>query len=263
KIVDAAFGSILDSIYARGLENRFNIVVTAYHGFVTHSGKEGLTDFLIRKGFKKDKDSDDIIVAGGAVYVKDRNRETVRNVVAALQKESWAGAVYTKAKKQGSLKGEIKGTLSFNAVHWNHSYRAADVLVSVAWDDRKNEQGFAGTDFATGVAGHGGSSPYEIHIALMAYGPSFKNAAVTNLPTSNIDIVPTVLAINGLKAPETMQGRIINEILRNQNSRPEKPKKKTISVSTGLKPGKYTVTMECTTLGDYRYIDAVGVRRTY
>lgn len=263
KIVDAAFGSILDSIYARGLENRFNIVVTADHGFVTHSGKEGLTDFLIRKGFKKDKDSDDIIVAGGAVYVKDRNRETVRNVVAALQKESWAGAVYTKAKKQGSLKGEIKGTLSFNAVHWNHSYRAADVLVSVAWDDRKNEQGFAGTDFATGVAGHGGSSPYEIHIALMAYGPSFKSSVVTHLPTSNIDIVPTILAYYGLKAPETMQGRIINEILKDRNSHPEKSKKKSISVSTGLHPGKYTITMEYTKLGTYRYVDAVGVRRTY
>lgn len=93
--------------------------------------------------------------------------------------------MYRKAQKPGSLKGEVKGTLSFNAAHWNHPQRAADVLVSVAWDDRKNEEGFAGTDFATGVAGHGGSSPYEIHITLMAYGPSFKNAAVTSLPTSN------------------------------------------------------------------------------
>lgn len=91
KIVDAAFGSILDSIYAKGLENRFNIIVTADHGFVTHTGKEGLSGFLIRKGFKKDKDSNDIIVADGAIYVKDHNPDVVKNLVTALQKESWVG----------------------------------------------------------------------------------------------------------------------------------------------------------------------------
>lgn len=260
QIVDAAFGRILDSIRAKGLENVFNVIVTADHGFVTHIGKQGLSGFLVEKQLKKDKDSDDVILAGGAIYVKDHNREKIKKIVEVLQQEEWVGAIFTKAAKPGAVKGQVKGTLSFDAIRWNHSQRAADILVTVNWNDNPNSLGFAGTDFATGVAGHGGSSPYEIHIPLIAYGPSFKASFESDLPTSNIDIVPTVLFLNKMVVPQQMQGRIMYELLRDNRIPAAVPRKQVIEVKTNSKQ-RYRLKLEQTVLGKYRYIDYLGVTR--
>ena len=91
--------------------------------------------------------------------------------------------------------------------------RAADILVDENWDDRKNDKGYAGTSFSRGVAGHGGLSPYEVHIALLAAGPSFKKNFSSELPTSNVDIAPTILAIHNLTIPTSMDGRVLYELL--------------------------------------------------
>ncbi|HRO47729.1 alkaline phosphatase family protein [Agriterribacter sp.] len=261
KAVDAQFGRILDTIRARGLEPVFNIIITADHGFVTHTGKQGFSGFLIQKGLKESKDSDDIILADGALYVKDHNPVLIKKTVEALQEQEWVGAIFTKAAKPGSMKGIIKGTLSFESIHWNHPHRAADILVTENWNNNKNSLGYAGTDFAGGVAGHGGSSFWEIHIPLIAYGPSFKSALESNLPTSNIDIVPTILHIHHIAAPAQMQGRIMYELLQHNTIKPMTPKKETILAETKLKQGKYQLMLERTVLGKYRYINYVSVTR--
>lgn len=263
KAVDAQFGRILDTIRARGLEPVFNIIVTADHGFVTHTGKQGLTDFLVQQGLKKSKDSDDIILAEGALYVKAHNPVLIRKIVEALQEQDWVGAIFTKASRPGSLKGAIKGTLSFESIHWGHPQRAADILVAENWNNDKNSLGYAGTDFAGGVAGHGGSSPYEIHIPLITCGPSFKPAFESSLPTSNVDIVPTVLHIHHIAAPAQMQGRVMYELLRVNDVQSMTPQKETIFAEAKLKGGKkYKVTLERTVLGKYSYINYVGTTRT-
>ncbi|HRP58644.1 alkaline phosphatase family protein, partial [Agriterribacter sp.] len=263
KAVDAQFGRILDTIRAKGLESVFNIIVTADHGFVTHKGKQGFAEFLIQKGLKKSKASDDIILAGGALYVKGHNSVLIRKIVEALQEQEWVGAIFTKAAKPGSMKGAVRGTLAFESIHWDHPQRTADILVAENWNNDKNSLGYAGTDFSGGVAGHGGSSPYEIHIPLMAYGPSFKPAFESDLPTSNIDIVPTVLHIHHITAPAQMQGRVMYELLRNNNTKPLTPKKGTIFAETELKQGgKYKLTLERTILGKYSYINYVSATRT-
>ena len=263
KSVDTQFGRILDSIKGKKLESTFNIIVTADHGFVTHTGKEGLSHFLIQKKLKGSENSDDIIVAGGALYVKNHNHALIQQIVEALQEQKWAGAIFTKAEKPGSMKGSIKGTLSFESIHWNHPQRSADILVAENWNHNKNSLGYAGTDFSGGVAGHGGSSPYEVHIPLMACGPSFKASFESNLPTSNIDIVPTVLHVHHIPAPAQMQGRVIYELLSAKNTpKPEDPKKETITAEGKYKWGKYKLILNTTLLGKYRYINYAEVVRT-
>ncbi len=96
KSVDTQFGRILDSIKGKKLESTFNIIVTADHGFVTRIGKEGLLDFLIQKKLKRSKDSDDIVVAGGALYVKNHDHVFIQQVVEALQEQEWIGAIFKK-----------------------------------------------------------------------------------------------------------------------------------------------------------------------
>ncbi|MCO5237123.1 MAG: alkaline phosphatase family protein [Chitinophagaceae bacterium] len=263
QIVDREFGRLLDSLKIKGLEDRFNIIVTADHGFVTHTGKQGLSGFLIEKGWKESNSSDDVILAGGAIYVKDHERDRIKKIVASLQKEEWIGAIFTRAAKPGSMKGWVKGTLSFESVHWDHPGRAADILVAVNWNDQVNSMGFAGTDFAGGVAGHGGISRYETHIALMASGPSFRSAYENHLPTSNIDIVPTVLYFQGIGIPVEMEGRILYEMLKEDRDSQSQlqPQKQTLVSEAKYKWGTYKVILERTRLGKYSYInDAKAVR---
>ncbi len=71
------------------------------------------------------------------------------------------------------MSGIVPGTLSFNVARWNHQ-RSGEVLVSANWTRGRNKAGFAGTTTQGGVAGHGTSSPYDIHNTLIAAGPDFR-----------------------------------------------------------------------------------------
>ncbi|MCF0054070.1 alkaline phosphatase family protein [Dyadobacter sp. LJ53] len=252
KFVDAQFGRILEAIESRGLREQYNIIISTDHGFVTHNGNQELSDFLIKEGLKKDKESEDVILAEGSIYVKDHDQEMIEKIVTALHKQAWVGAVFTKARSKGSLKGWVEGTFSFDAAHLNHK-RAGDILVAPNWNDDKNTKGFAGTDFSTGVAGHGGSSPYEIHIELMAAGPDFKKLTDTDLPTSNVDIAPTILGIYGLPVPPQMDGRIIHEILKKPGDSVGKVVQETLVSEVTYPWGIYKLTLYMSVLGKYRY----------
>jgi len=262
KSVDEQFGRIIADLESKHLTQNFNIIISADHGFVTHKGKDGLTEFLIKEGLKKDKESEDVVVAEGAIYVQNHDMETIKKIVTRLQSQEWIGGIFTKAKKPGDMKGIIDGTVSFDAIHWNHPERAGDILVDYNWSDEKNNLGYAGTSYNRGVAGHGGFSPYEVHIALLAAGPSFKRSFESELPTSNVDIAPTILHIHHLAIPATMDGRVMNELLSEKNNLPETvPTKQTISSTAKYEGGTYTLDVQRTLFGKKAYVDYAKVTR--
>ena len=160
-----------------------------------------------------------------------------------------------------SMKGWVPGTLSFDAIHWNHPERAADILVDENWNDEKNATGYAGTSYARGVAGHGGFSPYEVHIALLASGPSFKKSFEGNLPTSNVDIAPTVLAIYRIPVPTTMKGRVFTELFANGKSQQAAVKQEKIETSTVVEGITYKLSLDISAVGKYRYINYAKTER--
>jgi hypothetical protein len=263
--VDEQFGRIINALKEKNLSPYFNIIISTDHGFVTNVGKESLTDFLIKQGLKKDKESEDVIVAEGAIYVKDHDEKAIKNIVHTLQSQEWVGAIFTKAKKPGDLKGSVEGTLSFESIHWNHPERAADILVDENWDDRKNAHGYAGTSYSRGVAGHGGISPYEVHIPLLAAGPSFKKSFESDLPTSNVDIAPTVLYMHNIAIPASMDGRVVNELLMKKNIAARKMDVKIERIQTSAKynGGTYRLNLQRTRLGNYQYVDFAKVTREF
>ena len=258
--VDEQFGRIVAALESKGLTSNFNIIVSTDHGFATHVGKDDVTSFLIKEGLKKDKDSEEVVVSEGAIYVKDHNEELIKKIVARLQPQEWVGAIFTRAAKPGDLKGHIEGTLSFDAIHWNHA-RSGDILVDYNWDDRKNAAGYAGTTYSRGVAGHGTSSPYEIHIALLAAGPSFKKSYADMLPTSNVDIAPTVLRIHHIPVSGTMDGRVVSEMLAGSTDNPGTVRKETVMTTAHYDGGSYTLSIERTVLGNHKYVDFTKVVR--
>jgi arylsulfatase A-like enzyme len=173
----------------------------------------------------------------------------------------YIGAIFTRSVKAGDTKGFVEGTLSFETIHWNHT-RAADILVDVNWDDRKNSAGYAGATFSPGVAGHGSISPWDIHIPLIVSGPAFKNAFESELPTSNVDLAPTVLYTLNIPVPATMDGRVMNELLRKPAPGAiTKAKKETIETTANYPGGTYKLTMERTVLGKYQYVDGAKTVR--
>ncbi|HTL10656.1 MAG TPA: alkaline phosphatase family protein, partial [Chitinophagaceae bacterium] len=256
KAADEQFGRIIDDLQKKGLTNSFNIIITADHGFVSHKGTNGVADFLIQQGLKKNKESEDVVIAEGAIYVKDHNEAVITSIVTALQAQPWVGSIFTKAATPGGNTGWVNGTVSFDAIHWNHPQRAADILVSYNWDDDKNAAGYAGYSYSRGVAGHGNFSPYEVHIALLAAGPSFRKNFSSELPTSNVDIVPTILHIHHLAVPTNMDGRVMVELLRETGSKQnDRPIKEIIKTSAKIKGGLYEMEVYRTKLGKYIYID--------
>jgi hypothetical protein len=261
--VDEQFGRIVKEMEIRGLTPFFNIMISTDHGFVTHIGKEGLSDFLIKQGFKKDKQSDDVVLAGGAIYVKDHDKEVIQKIIRSLQGQEWTGAIFTKGNKPGDMKGSVEGTLSFASIHWDHPDRAADILVDVNWNDTKNSAGYEGASYSGGVAGHGSLSPYEVHIPLIVSGPGFKKGIELDAPTSNVDIVPTLLYLHHIPVPASMDGRVISELLVSPGkNKIEKVKKETITTIAKTEWGTYELQLERSVIGKYIYVDYSKVKRT-
>ena len=263
KIADEQFGRIIAALESIHLTNKFNIIITADHGFVTHIGKNSVAEFLISEKLKKDPTSEDVVVTEGAIYVENHDANKIKAIVASLQAQQWIGSVFTKAAKAGDTKGWVDGTVSFDAIHWNHPERAADILVDYNWNDDKNSAGYPGASFSRGVAGHGSFSPYEVHIALLAAGPSFKKGLSSELPTSNVDIVPTILHIHHLAIPASMEGRVLQELLAEKTTQSAiKAKRETITTSAKFDAGVYQLSVHRTILGPYKYVDFTKVVRT-
>jgi arylsulfatase A-like enzyme len=212
--VDAEIGRIEDALRAKGVLERTNILVTSDHGFSTHTGELRLASLVAPFAKPLPDGSPDIVVAEGSVNFRGAGDETrVRMVVEALQKRPEVGAVFTRPRSTGDTQGVVPGTLSFNVARWNHS-RAGDILISGNWSDQKNAAGYAGYTTQGGVAGHGTSSPYDVHNTLIAAGPAFRERVKSDVPTSNVDLAPTLLKILGLPIPSSMTGRSIDEALR-------------------------------------------------
>lgn len=211
--VDAEFGRILDTLEEKGLRNQVNILVASDHGFSTQTGEMDLAGLLQKHGLKAGPDSDEVIVVEGSLYVKDHDKTRIEAIVRVLQTTPWVGAIFTRASEPGSPVGSVAGTLSLAAALGDHP-RAGDILVSANWSHEANAHGFRGTTALTGVAGHGTSSPHDIHAVLIASGPDFKIRARSSVPTGNIDLAPTLCRLLGVPPAETMRGRALTELLR-------------------------------------------------
>jgi arylsulfatase A-like enzyme len=244
--------------------DQFNIIITADHGFISEAGSQDLSTFLVQHGLKKEKLSEDVVLAGSAIYVKDRDPVLIKKIVSALQEQPWVGALFTRAAKPGDTRGWVEGTLSFETIHWDHASRSGDIIVDYNWDDGRNAFAYKGRALSPGVAGHGGSSPYEIHIPLIASGPSFKKRYKSAIPTSNIDIVPTVLYLHHLSIPSQMEGRVMMELLSGKTEKQHQKVRKEI-VESKIKGswGRYRVVLERSVVGDHDYVDYTRVERRF
>jgi arylsulfatase A-like enzyme len=93
----------------------------------------------------------------------------------------------------------------------------------------------------------------------MAAGPDFREHAVSDAPTSNVDLAPTLLRLLGLKVPATMAGRVIEEGLRNGRSAPVRVEH--IAETVRTPDGSYELTAHVSVAAGHRYLDYTEVKR--
>jgi len=158
-----------------------------------------------------------VVVAANAgsdyLFVPDGNIDTVKAAVVSLQSRPQFGAIFVSDKY-----GEVAGTLPTSLIKTETSGkgRAPDIIVSFSYDENVAVAGKSGISYASSInrrGDHGSFSPTDTHISLMASGPHFKSGLHDMLPTSNVDIAPTVARILQFSMPDA-QGRVLQEALR-------------------------------------------------
>jgi arylsulfatase A-like enzyme len=261
--VDGQIKRVEDGLKAAGLFESYDIWVTSDHGFSTHTGAVDLDRLLKPLGGALPGGQPRIVANGAAIYVRDRDEAAVAAIVKGLQATPGVGAIFTQAAKPGALEGRVPGTLSFDAVRWAHE-RSAQILFSPDWTDAPNVHGMRGTAAAEGTAGHGSSSPWDVHNTLIAAGPDLKSGVSMDVPSANVDFAPTFLQLLGIALPASMRGRPLEEAFIKaapSSAAPVQTSERTVDTPDG----GYTLTAMFSTVTvkgrEYRYFDGTRVVR--
>ena len=211
---DTQLGRILTELGRRGVEP--DVLVVSDHGYSTVARRIQIEDVVREAGFPPGRAPGGVTVAanGGAVlfYVRDSALDVLDRLTRWLVAQPWAGALVA-----GRAEGAVLGLLSGHLLGVGGP-RAADIVLSFRWDSAATVRGFAGSaDSAEGAPGlgtHGSGSPHELRCTLIAYGASVRQGVVSELPSGNVDVAPTVLRLLGVTPDVELDGRPLVEALR-------------------------------------------------
>ena len=186
------------------------------HGFSTVDKPVDVTGALVAAGFHATREfhaspaSGDVLVMGlgGSVflYVTGHDQATIARLATFLQGEPFTGVVFTS--------GVLPGTFGLDAVRLECP-AAPDLIVAMRWNDEKNANGLPGLIYSegrkAGQGNHATLSRYELHNTLIAAGPDFRSGFRDEMPSSNIDLAPTIAHLLKLPNAPTMDGRVLTE----------------------------------------------------
>jgi hypothetical protein len=208
--VDAVFRSLLAA--CESLYEAVNVLVTADHGYISVSGHIDLTAELIDAGYKRSRDSTELVVCvdGGAVSLYADAGVDQERLARWLLARPWASVLF-------SPHGRVAGTVPLEDTGGGGA-EAPQLTLCLGWDDARNGfgvlgSGWGGGAIAVGAGDHGGLSPWEMQNTLIAAGPAFRKGLETDVPCGIVDIAPTALHCLGLPAPPAWQGRVLTEAL--------------------------------------------------
>ena len=260
--VDGSIKRLEDGLRAAGVLDHYNIWITSDHGFSTYTGAPAVAPVLGPFARTLADGSPHLVPGGGAIYLRDPGDDDAPAIVAALQRTRGVGAIFTRAATAGSLDGRVAGTLSFDAARWAHD-RAAQILFSPDWTDDTNTHGIRGTSSSSGTAGHGSTSPWDVHNTLIAAGPDLKRGVTSSAPSANVDFAPTFLKLLGLAVPPSMQGRALEEAFTSGGEASD-VRRITHTARNGNGTYSVTATFSVVTSGgrEYRYFDQAKAVRS-
>jgi arylsulfatase A-like enzyme len=133
-------------------------------------------------------------------------------------------------------------------------------MVSLRWNKNPNKFGVAGqiiTDSSrsAGQGSHVTLSEFDVHNTLIVAGPDFQEHTTTSLPSSNVDIAPTVLHLLGLEPPQKFDGRVLVEGMEEKADRRE-ALSKTMQANRKFPNGEWRQDLSVSLVGETVYIDS-------
>jgi len=283
KSADENLAAVLSALDQRDARGRTDVFIVSDHGFSTIKRSVDLRRILNDAGFTakieelriakdgnqsaggiRDKTEfndqpkpGDIMLAanGGSVlfYVVGHDKKLIRRLVEFLQQSDCAGVIFTKEPMEGTF-GLTQALIQRGD--------APDVVMAFRWTDLQNQFGVMGeidADWqrAAGKGTHATLSRFDMHNTLIAAGPDFKRGQTDDLPTGNVDLVPTILQILGIKVPHQMDGRILSEAVAAPTSLlpAPKPEAKSIEARKDFPSGTWRQTLKISRVGSTIYLD--------
>ena len=260
KSADKNLASVLSALDQRHARETTDVFVVSDHGFSTieraidFPAELGKAGFDATTAFKETPKRGQVMVVGNGgtilFYVIDHDRDVAARLVEWLQRSDFAGVIFAREK--------FEGTFSLETVRVNTA-DAPDVMVALRWNSKPNRFNVPGqivTDNARGPgeASHATLSEYDVHNTLVAAGPDFRENLTTSLPSSNVDIAPTVLRILGLQPAQKLDGRVLVEAMEEKAERIE-ALSKTIQATHKFSSGEWQQHLRVSLVGETVYID--------
>jgi predicted AlkP superfamily pyrophosphatase or phosphodiesterase len=259
KSADQNLARVLAALDQHQAGSTTDIFVVSDHGFSTITRSIDIPKILRDAGFdavteftSEPKPGQIMIVGnGGAVlfYVIGHDAAVTRRLVEFLQQTDFAGVIFTAEP--------MDGTFTLDKVRIDNEH-APDVEMAFRWNENKNQFGFAGmidADWqrAAGKGTHATLSKFDMHNTLIAAGPDFRQGEADDLPSGNVDLAPTILAILGIKSPAAMDGRLLAEAMA--NAEPLKSKTETFEAKRKFPGGTWQQTLTMSHVGSTVYFD--------
>lgn len=258
---DRNLALVLEGLAKKKARETTDVFVVSDHGFSTIERAIDFPAELRKAGFDATAAFRDapkrgqIMVVGNAgtilFYVIEHDRDVANRLVEWLQHSDFAGVIFAREK--------FEGTFPLEFVRANTA-DAPDVMVSLRWNKNPNKFGVAGqiiTDSSRGPGqgSHVTLSEFDVHNTLIAAGPDFQERTTSTLPSSNIDIAPTVLRILGLEPPQKLDGRVLLEGMEEKAARMESLSK-TMQATRKFPNGEWQQHLRVSLVGETVYIDS-------
>ncbi|MEY2496208.1 MAG: hypothetical protein QOJ45_2700 [Verrucomicrobiota bacterium] len=257
---DRNLALVLDALAKKKARETTDVLVVSDHGFSTIERSIDFVAVLRAAGFDAVKTFEEtpkagqiIVVGNGGTilfYVIEHDREMTARLVEWLQHSDFAGVVFAREK--------FEGTFPLETVHANTT-DAPDVMVAMRWNPKANRFGTPGqliTDSARGPGEgtHASLSEFDVHNTLIAAGPGFRGGLMSDVPSGNVDIAPTVLHLLGVTPPTKFDGRVLAEAMNGRFTKPE-VLSKTVEASRKFSPGEWRQHLRVSLVGETLYID--------
>jgi arylsulfatase A-like enzyme len=216
-LADTQLGRILDAVKVEGEDPE--VFVVSDHGYSTIDTIVDVQGELTNAGFGPDDKKNPVVLAenGGSLllYLPEtrEDKESVEKLLGWLDDQEWVGAIASDLPNAGNVEHASLADIGLQGS------RSPDIVVAMRSSDTGQSaplarSGAAASGRRIGVGSHGGGSTAEMHNTLIASGPSFVSGLNSEIPSGNIDVAPTVMALLDIPVPDHFDGRVLTEALR-------------------------------------------------
>ena len=258
---DRNLALVLDTLSKNNARETTDVLVVSDHGFSTIERDVDFAPTLRAAGFdavtafeETPKAGQVMVVGNGGtilLYVIEHDRAVTARLIEWLQRSDFAGVIFAREK--------FEGTFPFDSARANTA-DAPDVMVAMRWNAKPNRFGAPGqiiTDSTRGAGkgSHATLSEFDVHNTLVAAGPDFRRGLISDIPSGNVDIAPTVLHLLGLEPPNKFDGRVLSEAMNETASAASRATSETSEALRKFPAGEWRQHLRISRVGESTYID--------